>query len=126
MVVDSELRKFSLGNFKKSVFQSRFGRFLLNRGLVEECIPPSRVQKGKEIVMWLFYEKSAHVVVRFRAQNILSRQFHEMCFSISSWTFSTELRFGGGVYLSRVRKKNEFVIWLFYEKSARVVVRFRA
>ena len=67
---------------------------------MDECIPPSRVREGNEFVIWLFYEKIAQVVVRFRAQNILSRQFHEKCFSISSWTFSTELRAGGGVYPS--------------------------
>ena len=67
---------------------------------MEECIPPSRVRKRKKIFIWLFYEKSAKVVFRFRAQKILSRQFQEKCFSISSWTFSTELRAGGGVYRS--------------------------
>ena len=67
---------------------------------MDECIPPIRVRKGKEFLIWLFYEKSAQVVVRFRAQKILSRQFHEKCSSISSWTFSTELRAGGGVYPS--------------------------
>ena len=67
---------------------------------MDECIPPSRVRKGKKFVIWLSYEKSAQVVVRFRAQKILSRQFHEKCFSISSWTSSTELRAGGRVYPS--------------------------
>ena len=67
---------------------------------MEEFIPPSRVREGNKIVIWFFYDKIAQVVVRFRAQKILSRQFHEKCFSISSWTFSTELRAGGGVYPS--------------------------
>ena len=67
---------------------------------MEEYIPPGRVQKTKKFFIWLFYEKTAQVVVRYRAQKNLSRQFHEKCFSISSWTFSTELRAGGGVYPS--------------------------
>ena len=67
---------------------------------MEECIPPSRVRKGKKNLTFFVYEKSAKVVFRFRAQKILSRQFHEKCFSISSWTFSTELRAGGVVYPS--------------------------
>ena len=65
---------------------------------MEKCIAPSRFRKGKKNVICLFYETSAQVVVRFRAQNILSGHFHEKCFSISSWTFSTELRAGGEVY----------------------------
>ena len=67
---------------------------------MEDCFPSGRVRKGKQFVICLFYEKSAQVVVRFRAKKILSRQFQEKCFSISSWTFSTELRAGGGVYPS--------------------------
>ena len=67
---------------------------------MEEYIPPSRVRKGKEVEIWLFYEKSAQVVVRIRAKNILSRKFHEQSFSISSWTYSTERRAGGEVYTS--------------------------
>ena len=51
-------------------------------------------------MIWLFYEKSAQVVVRFRAKKILSGHFHEKSFSISSWTYSTELRAGGEVYPS--------------------------
>ena len=65
-----------------------------------KCIPPSRVRKGKEFMSWLFYEKSAQVVVGFRAQKIISRHFHEKCFSISSWTYSTELTAGEEVYPS--------------------------
>ena len=67
---------------------------------MEECIPPRRVRKGKKIVICLFYEKSAKVVFRFRTQKILSGHFHEKCFSISSWTYSTELRAGEEVYRS--------------------------
>ena len=67
---------------------------------MEECIPPSRVRKGKKFCDLVVQRKSAQVVVRFRAKKVLSRQFQEKCFSISSWTFSTELRAGGGVYPS--------------------------
>ena len=49
---------------------------------MDECIPPSRVRKAKDFVIWLFYEKGAQVVVRFRAQKILSRHFQEKCFPI--------------------------------------------
>ena len=43
--------------------------------------------------------------------------FHEKCFSISSWTCSTEMRAGGGVCPSQIAKeKKKFLIWLFYEK----------
>ena len=94
---DFELKKIILGNFAKTVFQSSLVLFLLNWGLVEACIPTSRVRKGKEFVIWMFYEKSAQVVVRFRARKILSRQFYGKCFSLSSWTYSTELSAGGGV-----------------------------
>ena len=94
---------------------------------MEECIPPSRVRKGKELMIWLFYEKSAQVVVRFRAQKVLSRQIHEKSFSISSWTYSTELRAGEEVYPTQKGQIDKrFLIWLFYETSAQVVVRFRA
>ena len=51
-------------------------------------------------MIWLFYEKSAQVVVRFRAQKIISKHFHEKSFSISSRTYSTELRAGEEVYPS--------------------------
>ena len=97
---DFELKKLILGNFTKTVFQSSLVLFLLNWGLVEEFIPTSRVQERKEFVIWKIYEKSAQVVVRFRAQKVLSRQFHGKCFSISSWTFSTELMAGEEVYPS--------------------------
>ena len=48
---------------------------------MEECIPPSRLQKKKEFLILLFYEKSIVVVVRFRAQ-IISGQFKEKFFSV--------------------------------------------
>ena len=38
MVVDFELKKFSLGNLRKSLFQSSLGLILLNWGLAEECV----------------------------------------------------------------------------------------
>ena len=42
MVVDFELKKFSLGNLKKSFFQSSLGLILLNGGLAKECVPANR------------------------------------------------------------------------------------
>ena len=42
MVVDFELKKFCLGNFTKSFFQSSLGLILLNGGLAEECVPSNR------------------------------------------------------------------------------------
>ena len=42
MVVDFELKKFSLGNLTKSFFQSSLGLILLNWGLAEECVPANR------------------------------------------------------------------------------------
>ena len=68
---------------------------------MEEFIPPSIVRKGKKNVIWLFYEKSAQVVVRFRATKVLYRQIHEKSFSLSSWTYSTELRAAEEVYPTR-------------------------
>ena len=57
MVVDFELKNFALGNLTKSVFQSGLGLFLLNRGLVEECIPTNRFRKRRIFFIWLDYEK---------------------------------------------------------------------
>ena len=42
MVLDFELKKFSLGNLEKSFFQSSLGLILLNWGLAEECVPANR------------------------------------------------------------------------------------
>ena len=41
------------------------------------------------------YEKSTHVVVKFRAYKSLGMQFHEKCFSIWSRTYSNEMRARG-------------------------------
>ena len=99
-LLEFELKIFSPGNFTNKVFQSSLGLLLLNGGLAKKCILPSKVRKTKEVLILLFYEKRAQVVVRFRAQRLLSRQFQEKCFPISSWTFSTGLRTGGGEYPS--------------------------
>ena len=59
---DSEFKKFSLGNLTKCVFQSVLGLNLLNSGLEEKYIPPSRFWKRrifrsvcstKKVLKWL-------------------------------------------------------------------------
>ena len=42
MVVDFELKKFSLGSLPKGFFQSSLGLILLNWGLAEEFVPANR------------------------------------------------------------------------------------
>ena len=64
MVVDFELKKFSLGNLTKSFFQSSLGLIVLNGGLAEECAPADKFC-GQKFSIWLFYEKSTSVVVDF-------------------------------------------------------------
>ena len=64
MVVDFELKKFSLGNLTKFFFQSSLGFILLNGGLAEECVPAKSFYR-KRFLIWLFYEKSISVVVDF-------------------------------------------------------------
>ena len=86
-----------------------------------------QVLKQKELLIWVVYEKSTHVVVKFRAYKSLGMQFHEKCFSIQSRTYSNEMRARVGVYASQqVLKQEEFLIWVVYEKSTHVVVKFRA
>ena len=86
-----------------------------------------QVLKQKEFLIWVVYEKSTHVVVKFRAYRSLGMQFHEKCFSIQSRTYSNEMRAKVGVYASQqVLKQKEFLIWVVYEKSTHVVVKFRA
>ena len=38
VVVDFEIKKYSLGNLTKSFFQSSLGLILLNWGLAEKCV----------------------------------------------------------------------------------------
>ena len=45
---DSELKKLSWDNLTKIVFQSSLALVLLDWGLAEECIPPSRFQKRRK------------------------------------------------------------------------------
>ena len=86
-----------------------------------------QVLKQKELLIWVVYEKSTHVVVKFRAYKSLGMQFHEKCFSIQSRTCSNEMRAKVGVYASQqVLKQKELLIWVVYEKSTHVVVKFRA
>ena len=47
VVVDFELKKFSLGNLTKNFFQSSLGLILLNWGLAEERVPPNSFCKRK-------------------------------------------------------------------------------
>ena len=38
--------------------------------------------KQKELLIWVVYEKSTHVVVKFCAQKSVGMQFHEVFFNI--------------------------------------------
>ena len=40
------------------------------------------VLNQKELLIWVVYEKSTHVVVKFFAQKSVGMQFHEKCFSM--------------------------------------------
>ena len=57
------LKKFSLGNFTKSVFQSSFGLNLLNLGLAQEFILIVGCKENVFFLFWLFFEKK--VLSRF-------------------------------------------------------------
>ena len=87
----AQKQNWSWVNLTKSVFQSSLGLFLLNWGLAEECIFFSRFPKRRHFWFFLLYEKSTQVVVRFRAQKILSSHFHEsflfnLVFDLFHWT----------------------------------------
>ena len=72
-----------------------------------------QVLKQKELLIWVVYEKSTHVVVKFCAQKSVGVEFHEKCFSIQSRTYSNEMRARVGVYASQqVLKQEEFLIWV--------------
>ena len=47
---------------------------------MDECIPPSSVRKGKDFVIWLFYEKGAQVVVRFELKKFSLGNFKKSVF----------------------------------------------
>ena len=79
---DSELKKLSWDNLTKIVFQSSLALVLLDWGLAEESIPPSRFQKRRNIWFGWYTKKSTRVVARIRTKKILSNQFHEKGFSI--------------------------------------------
>ena len=58
VVVDFELKKYSLGNLTKSFFfQSSLGLILLNWGLAEECIPANRFCKTKIVDLVVLRKK---------------------------------------------------------------------
>ena len=55
----------------------------------------SAVQK---FLIWLFYEQSALLVVDFELKKFSLGNLTKSFFPIYSWTYSTELRGGAGVY----------------------------
>ena len=57
VVVDFELKKFSLGNLMKSFFQSSLGLILLNWGLAEECVPAKRFCRTKSFDLVVLRKK---------------------------------------------------------------------
>ena len=67
VVVDFELKKFSLGNLMKSFFQSSLGLILLTGGWQKSAslLIGSARQK---FLIWLFYEKSTSVNVYFEVK----------------------------------------------------------
>ena len=82
VVVDFELKKYSLGNLTKSFFfQSSLGLILLNWGLAEECIPANRYCRT-EIFDLVVLRKKYFGGCWLRAQKILFRQFNEKFFPI--------------------------------------------
>ena len=62
MVVDFELKKFSLGNLTKSFFQSSLRLILLNGGW-RKSVSLLIGSAGQKFLIWLFYEKSTSVFV---------------------------------------------------------------
>ena len=58
VVVDFELKKFSLGNLTKSFFQSSLGLILLNWGMAEECVPANRFCGTKNFHLVVLREKN--------------------------------------------------------------------
>ena len=58
VVVDFELKKFSLGNLTKSFFLSSIGLILLNWGLAEECVPANRFCRTKLFALVVLRKKN--------------------------------------------------------------------
>ena len=81
VVVDFELKKISLGNSKKSFFQSSLGLILLNCGLAEESIPPNRFCRTKVFDL-VFLRKKYFGGCLLLGQKIFFRQFNEKFFPI--------------------------------------------
>ena len=57
VVVDFELKKFSLGNLTKSFFQSSLGLILLNWGLAGECVPANKFCRTKVFDLFVLRKK---------------------------------------------------------------------
>ena len=57
VVVDYELKKFSLGNLTKSFFQSSLGLILLNGGLTEEWVPANMFCRTKIFDLFVLRKK---------------------------------------------------------------------
>ena len=81
LLFDIDLKKFSPGNFKRSVFQYCLELILLNWGLLEECIPPSRLRKKKNF-WYCFLRKKYLGGCQIPSSKGVLRQFNEKCFSI--------------------------------------------
>ena len=81
MVVDFELKKFSLGNLTKSFFQSSPGLILLNWGW-RKTVFLLIGSAGQKVLIWLFYEKSTSVVVDFELKKFSLGNLTKKCFPI--------------------------------------------
>ena len=57
VVVDFELKKFSLGKLTKSFFQYSLGLILLNWGLAQECVPANRLCRTKKFDLVVLRKK---------------------------------------------------------------------
>ena len=57
VVVDFELKKFSLGNLTKDFLQSSLGLILLNWGLAEECVPAKKFCRTKIFDLFVLRKK---------------------------------------------------------------------
>ena len=82
MVVDFELKKFSLGNLTKSFFQSSLGLILLNGGLAEKCVSLLIVSTGEGIFDLVVLRKK-YLILSWLSDFELkkgSRQFNEKVF----------------------------------------------
>ena len=123
---DSELKKASWDNLTKTVFQSSLGINLLNWGLEEECLPPSRFWKRRFFYL-VVLQKITQVVVRFRAQNVSWDNLTKTVFQSSlgltlmNWGLAEEC-----IPAKSFWKRGNFWSVFSTKKSTQVVLRFRA